>query len=321
MLFLFKNILSLEECRSVDKAEISAIDITLQNSCSALKPTETLHFNRGSLKSYMNLTIKHFKIIQTESNYIMKIFYLMLLLSISLPSFSQFDESEITPITRPEGTSNKKVNNETVSKTIKLGNGDLLITKNNQVVSDDSDTPPLVINIQIGDSIITLIEGESYNLTGNLNNASVSFTSADYKLFNKKGVQFAFPGQYTYKNDDEASSTWSIVADDYTLFIGVNDKPVEIKDSFESLVKMYKKQKIKVEHILDYDRTINGIEMTGKSVVLSMMGALFRQDMFTVKGGDGTVVFTVSDYLTSSGGPSKEALIAFEYLENTLKIE
>lgn len=34
MLFLFKNILSLEKCKPVDKAEISAIDITLQNSCS-----------------------------------------------------------------------------------------------------------------------------------------------------------------------------------------------------------------------------------------------------------------------------------------------
>ncbi|TAJ08141.1 hypothetical protein DMA11_21610 [Marinilabiliaceae bacterium JC017] len=251
----------------------------------------------------------------------MRILYFLLLISISLPSFSQFDENEITPIPRPKGTTNKEFNNETLSKTIKFSNSELLITKNNLGTSSKDGTPPMVINIQIGDSLITLIEGESYNLTGNLNNASLSFTSADYKLFNKKGIQFAYPSQYTFKNDDAPSNSWSIVADDYTLFIGINDKPVVLNDSFESLVKMYKKQKIKVEYILDYNRMINGIEMTGKSVVLSMTGSMFRQDMFTIKGGDNSILFTVSDYLTSSGGPSKEALIAFEYLESTLKIE
>ena len=250
----------------------------------------------------------------------MRIFYFLLLISISLPTFSQFDESEITPIPKPKGATNKEFNNETLIKTIVFSKGELLIKKNNLGSSIKDGTPPMVINIEIGDSLITLIEGESYNFTGNLDNASLSFTSADYKLFNKKGIQFAYPEQYTFKNDDPASNAWSIVADDYTLFIVLNDKPVELNDSFESLVKMYKKKKIKVEHILDYDRTINGVEMTGKSVVLSMMGSLFRQDMFTVKGGDKKILFTVSDYLTSSGGPSKEALIAFEYLESTLKI-
>ncbi|MGL1888308.1 MAG: hypothetical protein OCD76_17465 [Reichenbachiella sp.] len=240
----------------------------------------------------------------------MKRIFTLLLAVTSLTIFAQNENLENLMIS--------DIKSETETKSIVSENCNISINKKIVNNVDNSKKPPIVLNVIIGDSIITLIEGNTYQLSGELKDTPLKFNVANYKLLNREGVQFAYPEQFTFKSDE--STSWSIVGDDYTLFVTIFDKPFSVDEKMDELVRMYKKNKVKVVETIEYNTSFNGVPMTGKSIILSMMGTKFRQDMFTTKNGDNKLQFMISDYLTDDGNPSSEAFLALQYLDKTLKI-
>lgn len=242
-----------------------------------------------------------------------KHFTILLLILATIKTFGQM-ENEITPIAKPI---EEKILTETISKEIRWKNNNVKIEKGtHKVIKQESAS---VINLIIGDSIVTLIEGESYHFSGQLNNVPIVFNTANYRLFDKDKISFAYPDQFTLKNDDATS--YSIVGDDYTLFVNIYDETVSIEDQVKILKKDYKTRKFEIEEILDYSINLNGIDLQGKSLMINLMGAKFRQDLFTIKNIDSNILFIVSDFLNQEGAPSDEANKALELMGKTLSIK
>lgn len=181
--------------------------------------------------------------------------------------------------------------------------------------------PPLVLGLSIGDSLIILYEDQNYQISGNIEKVPIKINSANFKIFKQKKIEFAYPRQFYYKHDFGSGDSWSFVGDDFTLFYLESENYTSLEERFNELKKMFKKKKIKIVKTESIKRIYNDVELTGKAIELDLMGARFRQEILTFNEKSDYRYFNFSDYLDSNGNRSKEAKIAINLLEKSLKIK
>lgn len=189
--------------------------------------------------------------------------------------------------------------------------------------SDEAAEPPLLFDVKVGDTTVSLSEGEPGELSGTFEKASVELTIRPYREFHKAGVSFRYPRQYVYEADvaDSSFKSWTVEGSNVVVMLFTIDGHFAAQDYVEGFIPQFGADNAQVT---DRNATIRLGDSTlkGVRVRVDVGGTGLLQEAYEVPLDDGRGgLLVIQDSLTEADTHTDEYKQTRKLLQSSFRLE
>lgn len=190
--------------------------------------------------------------------------------------------------------------------------------------ADDRETqePPQLFELKIGDQSITIQEGTPVDVNGTFSNPQVTLVPKPTRLFVCRGVQFEYPRQFNFEADleDQLSHIWTLSGNDLTIMYFVVNGPLTPKQLASNMIETFGKENCEFTDLQAKlqlgQENVSGVKFTAKVAEHPLLIDIYALPQ--VKGKSRLLMLQGS--LDANGDRNEEGRAGMELLQKSFKI-
>jgi len=173
---------------------------------------------------------------------------------------------------------------------------------------DESKEPALKYDVKLGETIVTISEGETVQLDGTFANPNISITPHSHRVFPYQGLTFKYPRSFTFEADLEESDAkhWTLSGNDFKIMYFVLDGSVTTSDFANNMIDQVGRGNATIVNA-NASISLGTQRFSGTSLRVAVATHQIATDIYRIPSrGTKTKLLVFQDSLDDSGNRSKE---------------
>jgi len=188
--------------------------------------------------------------------------------------------------------------------------------------ADESQEPQLKYVVTVGNQSVSVLEGETANVSGTFTNPNITLRADAVRVFPYQGISFQYPRFFTFEADvaDPDYKGWTLSGTNLEIMYFVFGGRVTTHEYAQNVIEQFGADQCKVSNP-NAEITFGEHTLSGTSLHVTVAGHNMTMDVYAVpSGGSQTKLLVLQDSLDEAGNHSSEAINTLDLLKASFNV-